>query len=108
VCALLAVAAGKEPAVKIRLYRQVMMANDWNDLTCSVRRDPANRLLQYGIMNYMERSERDLDGEKAPVTHMFHYTHIPCGAGPAYCMVIRADNSEDHVEQSLEIAGCDQ
>ncbi len=105
------VGAEKKPApIEIRLSKQVIMAGpeSWTDLTCKVQRDARNRVLRYGIVGYMENSQRQIDGEAAPITFgPFHYTHLPCGAGPAYCMVVRNDGTEDHVTTDIEIAGCD-
>ena len=90
----------------MRVSPQVVYVGHNLVLTCHVPRDERNRVLDYGIVDYREHSQRQLDGEFAPVTWQFVMERIPCDVGPAYCSVGRNDLTWTTVSETLEIVGC--
>ena|SRR5690242_4467079 len=91
----------------IKVTPRVLFAGGALRLTCHVPRDPNNRLLEYGIINYRERSQRQLDGDHAPITWQMLMEKIPCGSGPAYCAVVKNDSSSELVRETFELVGCE-
>jgi len=75
-------------------------------ITCRVQPDAENRKVEFGVDGYTS-STRDLDGESARITHEWTFEHVPCGAGPAFCTVTRADRKSRRVVAPLEVVGCD-
>lgn len=109
ILALILAASHPDP-VRIRLSATVLM-HDTSSLriTCSVDPHPLNRTLEYGIVDFAPGSQRQLDGENARKTwESTPYTHIPCDASLAYCLVRRADGSSFLAKQNFLITGCDQ
>lgn len=96
---------GSKP-VAIRLSPQVVMAGQAFWLTCRVEPHVNNRLLDYGVVNYREHSQRDLDGDKSPATYQVLVEHVPCGAGPAYCAVYRVQTGWARDERPILVGGC--
>ena len=85
---------------------RVILVNQAVRLTCHVPRRPDNRLLTYGLTNYLE-SERNLEGEHAPITTQVLFKGVPCEVTAAYCRVTRSGGSHEQAVMSLKIAGCD-
>ena len=106
--ALLALLA--DNGINIRLNRTVVMRGGETWLTCRVTPNKYNRTLIFGIGGTeRDRSERQLDGYDAPITWgPMVVKNIPCGAGPAYCVVVRADGTSARAMQTIEVAGCNQ
>jgi hypothetical protein len=97
------------PGVNIRVNPAVIMHGSSTWLTCRVTPDPANRRLVYGVVNSEhENTERQLDGSKAPITWgPVEIKRVPCDAGPAYCVVFKADGSNVKAIQQINVAGCE-
>ncbi len=89
-------AQGIHRGVAITISPKVVLTGGSTWLTCRVTPDTRNRVLRFGIMgSERERSERQLDGYQAPITWgPFLFEHLPCGAGPAYCIVSQTDDGE--------------
>jgi len=105
--ALLALTA--DSGINIRLNKQVVMHGGEVWLTCRVTPNKYNRTLIFGIGGTeRERSERQLDGYDAPITWgPMPIKNIPCNAGPAYCVVVRADGTSARAMLTIEVAGCE-
>lgn len=103
---LVATLLAEPKGVEIRLEPRSFFADGDVRLTCTVPRHPLNRRLGYGIAEY-RHSERDLDGEHAPITYETWIKHVPCGVGPAYCAVARSDLTIERVVLPLNIANCE-
>lgn len=93
--------------LSIRLSPRVLFVGNDLTLTCHVPRDPRNRLLDYGVANYREHSQRDLHGESSPMTFQALIERLPCGSGPAYCFVARNDQTSEQVNQDFQLVGCE-
>ena len=93
--------------VEIRVRPQALLEGSAFWLTCRVEKDDRNRLLDYGVVNYREHSQRQLDGSQAPITFQALIEQVPCDAGPAYCQVHRLDGSIARAIQPITVAGCD-
>lgn len=92
--------------VTIKVSPYVVMAGGTVRVTCRVPRHPENRRLTIGLSNYRE-SQRDLEGEYAPVTHEVTYEHVPCETDLAYCAVEDSAGRGAVARQNLTVAGCD-
>lgn len=105
---ILAAATAKgDSGLNIRLNPQVVMPGASTWLTCRVTPDDKNRTLLYGIAG-VQASERQLDGSKAAITWgPIEFKKIPCGAGPAYCIVDRQGDKPLQATATLEVAGCE-
>jgi hypothetical protein len=75
--------------LSITLTPAVLLSGGACWLTCHVPRSTHNRLLEYGIVDYVS-SQRDLDGDSR-ITWSAHFEHLPAGVGPAYCAITRDD-----------------
>lgn len=105
--AVAALAATSDNGLNIRLSKQVVLAGQSTWLTCRVSPDSRNRKLLYGIAG-MLASERQLDGKDAPITWgPTEFKHVPCDAGPAYCVVERQGERPLQAMLELQVAGCE-
>jgi hypothetical protein len=106
---LLLAAASSDKGLAIRLYPQAILVGNSTWLTCRVTPDSRNRKLLFGIAgSEREGSERQLDGDKAPITWgPTEFRRIPCGAGPAYCIVERQGERPLQAMEQLNVGGCD-
>lgn len=95
--------------INTRVYPQAIMAGSSVWLTCRVTPNVHNRTLVYGIVNSeQENTERQLNGYDAPITWgPIEVKRVPCGAGPAYCTVLRADGSKFQNVKPLTVSGCE-
>lgn len=91
--------------VEIRISPQVLMAGGAFWLTCRVPHNARNRRLDYGVVDLRD-SQRQLEGEQAPMTFQTLIEHVPCDVGPAYCAVIRNDGSFSRAIQAFQVADC--
>lgn len=105
VCSIGAISADK---LNITLYPRIIQAGGSTWLTCHVPRHPDNRKLIFGITDFRDNSERDLEGERSMVTWKTLMTHVPCEAGDAYCIVVKSDGSRERVVSNLVISGCEE
>lgn len=74
-------------------------------LTCKVTPHPDNRLLQMGFTVWRQ-SERQLEGDNAPITWEEMYHKVPCDPGDAFCRVTRSNGSIINQSTSIEVSGC--
>lgn len=100
-------AAYSVPAVMIDVQPHALLPGAAVRLRCSVRRDEANRWLDYGIEG-VSSSGMPWEGEEAAVTRQAFIDHVPCGAGDAFCAVRRADGSVRRATTGLTVAGCEE
>ena len=107
ILAVLAHAVIAERMVSVSVMPRVVMAGNTIRLTCKVPQHPDNRLLDYGVANYREHSQRQLDGEHSRMTWEAYVDHVPCVADAVYCAVLRADGQWHTDSVPLEVAGCD-
>ena len=91
--------------VSIAVLPQAAMAGDTVRVTCTVPKNPTNRLLVMGIPGYTT-SEIQLDGDGAPVTHRQYYRHIPCDVEIAICVVVDDLGKQFPASAPLTVAGC--
>lgn len=104
-CLHLAIAGNKPVAVSV--YPSAIIVGGELRLRCRVEPHADNRRIEYGIQN-VANSQRDLDGENAPITWQpRNYTHIPCEAGAAYCAVYRVNKGWLEDVRPFTIGGCD-
>jgi hypothetical protein len=96
-----------DPRVTIKLRPQVVMKGGAFWLTCRVPRNPHNRLLEYGVVDYRPGSQRQLDGDRAQITWQVLVEHLPCDVGPAYCAVQTDDGRWERVQHPIVIAACE-
>ncbi len=95
-----------DTGLNIRLNPQVLMPGASTWLTCRVTPHEDNRKLAYGIAG-VHSSERQLEGSKAAITWgPVEFKKLPCGAGPAYCIVERVNGRPLQAMATLEIAPC--
>lgn len=92
--------------VSIRVKPQVIFHDTSFWLTCLVPPDSRNRVLDYGVVDFREHSQRQLDGLQSRITWQFLIEHVPCDVGPAYCQVGRSDGSWERAIADIQIAGC--
>jgi len=106
---VLALAAAGDRGLAIRLYPQAILVGNSAWLTCRVTPDSRNRRLAFGIAgSEREGSERQLDGANAPITWgPTEFKHLPCNAGPAYCIVERQGERPLQAMEQLTVGGCD-
>jgi hypothetical protein len=90
----------------IRIRPRVVMRDGAVWLTCRVPRDAANRRLNYGVVDLRD-SARQLDGDAAPALWQVLIDHIPCGVGPAYCVITTATGRQTRVVVDVPVTGCD-
>ncbi len=91
--------------VTLHLSTRMVTGDTTIFLTCKVDRNPANRLLQYGFADYT-MSDQQLNGDDDRPTHgPFTFKHVPCGVGPAFCVVSRNDGSRVAAKQPIESLG---
>ena len=102
----LALVASTAPPVAIRLLPHTLMVGATVRITCKVQRDASNRMLTWGIGDYVT-SDRPLEGESARVTWQWDVPHIPCDVGPAFCIVTKNDGTRQGITEQMEIVGCD-
>lgn len=95
-----------ESRVSIAIRPSVVMSGGAFWLTCTVPRNPHNRTVEWGVANFREGSQRDMEGEAAPVTYKVLIEHVPCDAGPAYCAVRTDDARWARAEVGFEVGGC--
>lgn len=92
----------------VRVSPAVIMKGGAFNLFCHVPRDPDNRVVEYGVVGLRPGSQRDLAGDKAPITWgPILVEHVPCEAGPAYCAVKKNDGTWQRVEVPLHVAACE-
>lgn len=96
--------------VSISVTPQAVPVNGTIRLTCTVPRHPDNRVLVMGVYYdgsvVYRASERQLDGESAPITHTMYVDHLPCDAVVAQCYLLPAIGRQYRAVQALTIAGC--
>lgn len=104
----LAVGASTPAPIAVRVSRPAFLAGQSTELTCRVTPHPMNRKLTFGVIGTRrEVSERQLDGDAAPMTWGPMLVElIPCEAGPAYCTVTRAGGQQFTATQPLMVGGC--
>lgn len=96
----------RDAVVSIRVRPQVIFADGAFWLTCMVPPDSRNRVLDYGVVDFREHSQRQLDGLSSRITWQFLVEHVPCGVGPVYCQVGRSDGSWERAITEIVITGC--
>lgn len=98
-----------ESGLSLRVNPLAVLVGQSSWLTCRVTPDTRNRKLHFGIAgSEREDSQRDLDGYDAPITWgPFEFKRLPCGAGPAYCIVERQGERPLQAMQQMVIGGCD-
>ena len=98
------------PRVSIAVVPTVFPVGGTLRLTCTVPRHPDNRWLVLGVYYegsvVYQASERQLDGELAPVTHVMYVDHIPCDATVAQCYLLPSVGPQFRATQSVVVAGC--
>jgi hypothetical protein len=101
--------AAGDRGLNIRVSPQAILAGNSTWLTCRVSPDDKNRKLLFGIAgSEREGSERQLDGSKAPITWgPIEFKRIPCGAGPAYCIVERVEGRPLQAIEQINVGGCE-
>jgi len=116
---ILSVVTHGESGLSIRVSPEVMLQGNPAWLTCRVNPDHKNRKLIFGISgSNREGSERPLeppvndkgepDWSKVPVTFgPYEFKNLPCGVGPAYCIVERQGERPLQAVKQLNIAGCE-
>lgn len=100
--------AATEPRVSVQVSPAIVMKGQAFWLTCRVPRDEHNRTLEYGVANLRPGSQRQLDGEQAPITWKILVERTPCDAGPAYCAVKTDDGRWTKAQQPLNVVGCNE
>lgn len=95
------------PRVSVDVSPRVVLANGAVRVTCTVPKNADNRMLEMAIPGY-SRSEYQLDGESAPITHARLIQHIPCDVDEVDCRVFTAGGQTFAAVTSLTVAGCDQ
>lgn len=108
--ALYSLLAFSDPGLSIRITPQVPLVGQSVWLTCRVTPDKRNRRLTYGIAGSgHEGSERQLDGYNARITWgPVEIRRIPCGAGPAYCLVDQQGEKKPlQATATIEVGGCE-
>lgn len=93
--------------VELRLYPRGIIAGQSVRVTCKVPRHPDNRRLAMVVEHY-RASERDLDGDRAPITYEFHVDHVPCASSNVACVVMTGTRDVFTAAQPLIVLGCDQ
>lgn len=94
------------PRVSIKVTPQTVMAGGTIRVTCTVPRDPANRMLEVGLYP-VQSSQRQLDGADARVTWEFYFDHVPCTAERAVCLLHAQGKGDVFQEATVLVAGCD-
>lgn len=95
--------AADEP-LRIRVAGRAIFAGGDQRVTCSVARNPKNRLLRLGV-----EAERSSDVDlttNAWVTHELWVKKVTCSAGPAFCEVTDKDGKRTRREQDFRVLGC--
>lgn len=96
--------------VSIAVTPVVVMAGASVRVTCTVPQHPDNRWLVIGVYYeggvVYQASERQLDGEAAPVTHVMTVTRVPCEAAVAQCYVIPAVGPQFRVNREITVGAC--
>jgi len=95
--------------VNIRVHPAAILRGSSVWLTCRVTPNAQNRMLVYGIVNSeQENTQRQLDGYDARITWgPVEIKHLGCDAGPAYCVVFRADGTSARQTAPIAVAGCE-
>ena len=93
--------------VTIRVAPLTLFAGDAFWLTCRIRPDDRNRLIDYGVTDYRDHSQRPIAGASGPNVIQVLVEHVPCDVGPAYCQIGRTDGSWSRAVQPFTVAGCD-
>lgn len=109
--ALLALANGAPPAIRIKVQPVIAQAPSEVHATVFVTRHPDNRNLDLTISgeNYEMRSVKQLDGDGAPAVFEFWYHQVPCGNYLATARVQRSSGWAKQTEQKFRLLGfgCD-
>lgn len=93
--------------VTVSLYPRIVQVGAAMRMTCRVPRQPDNRRLLYGVVNFRD-SERQLEGENSQVTWEVFVDHVPCEIGKAYCTVVRSDGTYETSTLQPVVAGCEE
>lgn len=92
--------------ISIRVFPSVVMVGQGVGLTCKVTPHPDNRQLKMGFKLW-QASERQLEGEAAPITWNMIFGKVPCEPGEAFCAVIRSGGKVHQVTTGVEVKGCE-
>jgi hypothetical protein len=103
ILAWLADAALTERMLTIAVSPLIVPAGSSLRVTCRVVRDPANRWLDMGVVDYRVSGEQ-LDGASALVTHEMTIAHVPCEAAVAFCRLGAPRSAL--ATMTFEVAGC--
>lgn len=104
--AFLLASAAPSPRISIRVGPQVLQAGQGVTVTCTVPRHVENRRITAMLANYTS-SERQIEGENAPVTFRFTFNHIPCDVDAAVCVLQDNLGGQTAASAQLLITGCD-
>lgn len=102
ICLLLIPTSTKEPKVSIVVGNPVMQAGQTLRILCKVPKNPANRWLAYGILDFTQ-SIRQLDGDNAPIFWYIEMPNVPCDVSEAYCSVQSQGNTPETASQPIHV-----
>lgn len=105
IIALLALTTAGD-SVRASVYTKVILPGGTIRLTCHVPKDADHRLLRMGIEG-LRTSERELEGDRAAITHQMYIDHIPCGYDAAFCLVTGATGKPKQASDGFVIGGCE-
>lgn len=91
--------------IAVSVNPAVLMAGGTVILKCRVPADVDNRRIGFGLLDYSE-SERDVEGDRSPVTFMTTIQHVPCGVTTAYCAVAKVTGKVERATTRIEVGGC--
>jgi hypothetical protein len=92
--------------VSIRVGPHILQAGQGVTVICTVPRHPDNRRITATITGYTS-SERQIDGDDAPVTFRFSFVHVPCDVDAAVCVLQDSLGGQATASSQLLITGCD-
>lgn len=101
----LVLAAGSD-TLSVRVSPASFFSGSSVTVVCHVPRRATNRSIRGALYGYSS-SDRQMDGESAPITYRFEFKKVPCGVEQAGCIVTDAYNQQKEAVASVVVAGCD-
>lgn len=103
---LMAALVWGESRVSIKVVPHVVMAGQPITIVCSVPRNSENRLLTIGVVDFTSHDDQ-LDGDEAYVTHRATFSHVPCDASLAYCLLKDSHGAQAVAKEQIVVMGCE-
>lgn len=104
--AALLIAASADSRLSIGMSPRIVSEGGIVQIRCRVQRREEHRKLVAGVVN-LGSSEVQLDGERAPMQHLFVFGHLDCASGDAYCELSDSVRLLQRVAATVKVAGCE-